>query len=273
MVKVFVLSIMLLIYMSGIAVAKSAVHPAIAQFDGYIINGRSASQVESALLDEAAKVEMAENNRIIATYNASVNQYNELRQSELDQRNIVAQMSYDLNTNPYDFIDIGPYATHWLSINGSELTCRHSSVNGTQVHAKTFMDLKKAFREVEKNRIAIEDMKRNEGTIGKNYARNNFHESFAPFYEKKRDELLPELQKKEAGLTEVDCKVVLEKIENPLWGYVPFVGRTKDLTCKTSKKCKIAIIEDAQFVLQVGCTCGHALTEHKLKYKNKDQDD
>lgn len=271
MLKNFLLSLTLVISLANIASAAqpNTNFPVINQFEGYIINNQTAHQVAEKVITSVVNDAIAERERLITAHNNMAEKYKELAQSELDQRNIVAQTSYNWsNGNPYDFVSHGSHATHWLVVNGYTLTCQHRTIEGTQTHAQTFIEVQRSLNELLQNKEYVDKIAKDPGILSAEYCLKRLPEALAPFMEQKKAELSAEIKKKELNLQELNCKVVIGRTNNPM-GFIPFVAAEKNVTCKTAKKCKLVIIVDTKGVLQIGCACEHDMSEHTFKYKEK----
>lgn len=272
MFKNLLIALTITVNIINVASAAAKVDSTIAQYDGYIVNNQNAQQAIEILWEKSLDAEAQEKERRIASYNSALEESKALNYQEREYRNIIAQLSNGHgSSNPHDFVSRGSYVVHWLSVGDSTLTCQHSSASGVQAHADIFIKSIKAASISSSNRWYMDNLLVDPGSFAQSYYNKRLANVLLPFAELKRADLLLEIQKMEANIKEINCQVVVGKIDNPLYNVIPFVNKTKDLTCKTTKKCKLIVVENKHNILEIGCACGHDLSEHKLVYKAKEQ--
>lgn len=229
--------------------------PVLSQFDGIVINGQTASEVQSATRKSTWQKYYAESEAALADSNAAVEKFNSLIREDKALRHITEQTSGTYYTDPYDFMVVGSRVLHWLTEDWKILTCEHYSKAEVQYHAKIFNAACVAWDEYqEKNRkfTKIDTL-----DYVNNMFRSAVSKAMEPFYEQKAANMANEIAQRNSKIKSITCKNYEIEVLRP--GIMGF--------CRQKNICRLAAIKNKNDILEISCACGHPLEQHEIKYK------
>jgi hypothetical protein len=229
--------------------------PAIEQFNGITINGKTAEQtMKSARLALVDKLD-AEISNAIDISNEAVNRFNALLAQDKAMRHITEQSPAYTLSDPYDFIDLGSCVVHWLTENGKTLTCEHYSKSEMQKHAQIFNECNAAWEDLNTKRNKANNM--NTAEYVNPFIRDAVFKALKPFYEQKAANMASEIAQRNSRIKSITCKNYDIEVLSP--GIMGF--------CRQKNICRLAAIKNKNDILEISCACGHPLEQHEIKYK------
>lgn len=242
-------------------------HGVVSQFDGIIINGQTLNEAfrsnKQEIID-AAQAAVDVNN---AKMNEAWNKYNAKYKQERAMANIVSRMNAYGGNNSYNYLPTAGGYIHWLALQGTEEGCFHTSVAALEQHAALFEErVELWFDYISKKQTATyEEDKIIDATTHK-----YINKILAPFAEVKEAKILAEAKDQNEKIKDYNCRVVVGTKINTLGaiGSIFGIGTSgaSSKLCKDEKRCKLLPIYNND-ILELGCACGHPLSNHKFKYK------
>lgn len=269
--KKILFALLLAAFVPNIAIAHEFKTPlasgVVAQFDDIIINGQTANEAFSStkqkMLDSVQAAIDANN----ASMNEAWNKYNAKYKQERAMANIVSRMNAYGGNNSYNYLPTAGGYIHWLALQGTEEGCFHTSVAALEQHATLFEErVELWFDYINKKQTATFD----EDKIINAMTHKYVNEILVPFAKAKEEKILAEAEEQNEKIKDYNCRVVVGTKINTLGaiGSIFGIGTSgaSSKLCKDEKKCKILPIYNND-ILELGCACGHPLSDHKFKYK------
>ena len=237
------------------------------QFDGIVINGQTAQETVTAIQPQIKKTTNAAIYAGQAYLGQYADKYNDITRRERAMADITSRMQAHAYTSPYEYMStVGGYI-HWLAFLGVEEGCFHTSVQALETHAALFEQRVDAY-------FKYEDVKNERAKIAETLPQSTEHkyinEVLAPFVEAKEIAYAEQLKAANESIKDYNCRAqVGTKVDTvgaiaSIFGFASSGTKTK--YCKDNKRCKL-IADWEDDILTTKCTCGHAIAEHKIKYK------
>ena len=222
----------------------------IAQFEGIVIDGKTAVQAHSEIKNKTRDGLIKEYEDLLAATEEARKAFNSLWYKENAMRDISEQrpVIYKVS-DPYDFIDLGYCVVHWLTVDYKILTCSHKTRSEMQKHAQVFIEMNTAWEDYNKKKHKLENVNSLEH-INKVF-RTEIPKFLPPYYEQKIINMTPEVEKVNASIKRITCSASIQQY--------PF-------RCKGLKKCKMTPVINSEGIIEIGCACGHSLELHTIKY-------
>lgn len=169
--------------------------------------------------------------------------------------------------NSYNYLPTAGGYIHWLALQGTEEGCFHTSVAALEQHATLFEErVELWFDYINKKQTATFD----EDKIINAMTHKYVNEILVPFAKAKEEKILAEAEEQNEKIKDYNCRVVVGTKINTLGaiGSIFGIGTSgaSNKLCKDEKKCKLLPIYNND-ILELGCACGHPLSDHKFKYK------
>lgn len=237
------------------------------QFNGIVINGQTAQEAVTAIQPQIKKTTNAAIYAGEAYLGQYADKYNDLTRRERAMADISSRMQAYAYTSPYEYIStVGGYM-HWLAFLGVEEGCFHTSVQALETHAALFeqrVDAYFKYEDVKNERAKIAE------TLSQDMEHKYINEVLAPFVEAKELTYAEQLKAANESIKDYNCRAqVGTKVDTvgaiaSIFGFASSGTKTK--YCKDNKHCKL-IADWEDDILTTKCTCGHPISEHKIKYR------
>ena len=239
----------------------------LAQFDGIIINGQNVNEAYESTKQQmvaAAKVKLDAND---AKFNVVVREYNAKYEQERAMATIVSRMNAYGGNNSYNYLPTTGGYIHWLALQGVEEGCFHTSVAELERHATLFEERVGLWFDYINQKQKHGET---EEEIYKTVSHEYINKLLTPFAQAKEAKILAEAEEQNKKIKDYNCRVVVGTKINTLEAIGSIfgigTGGASNKLCKDEKKCKLLPVYNND-ILELACTCGHPLSDHKFKYK------
>lgn len=237
------------------------------QFDGIVINGQTAQEAVTAIQPQIKKTTNASIYAGQAYLEQYADKYNELTKRERAMADISSRMQAYAYTSPYEYISTAGGYMHWLAFLGIEEGCFHTSVQALEAHAALFeqrVDAYFKYEDVKNERAKIAE------TLPQDVEHKYINDVLAPFVEAKELAYAEKLKATNESIKDYNCRVEVGTKVDTVGAIASIFGiassGTKIKYCKDDKNCHFIPIWNKD-ILTTGCTCGHSISDHHIKYK------
>lgn len=246
------------------------------QLNGLTLNGLSVQEAKQKACEAATREAiqyLGSEAALKSHFNAmaKTQKVQELAKRHEDLSNITARSSFKVHKTPFDFVQVSSDCfIHWIPGINSESTCEHRSYNEMKEHAEVYTALLMVRMMIMDNPKQMENYMNTKDKVTEIFSRH-YDSALTPFFEAKKTQMEAETDRLNRNIKDYNCRAVLDIRPNEA-SFIPVLGgffsRDKTVYCKSRKKCKF-YISDVGDILHMACDCGHSISDHQYKLKEK----